>query len=83
MTDTPEDRAEALRREAAWCLEQAKAASSSARRGELIALAARFHDLANSVSAYSFGPLDNQAAEPRGPVVQQQQIQPKKPIEKA
>jgi hypothetical protein len=79
MMDSPKDRAEALRREALWCLEQARTAKTEQRRNELITLAARFHDLANSTGAYSgiIPSLDD--ASPNQPITQQQQqAQPKK-----
>jgi hypothetical protein len=57
MTGTSKKRADALRREAAWCLEQAKNAPTPARREELIALAASFHELAHSTTAHDFGAI--------------------------
>jgi len=79
MNGNSQDRAAALRREAAWCLEQAKNAPTQARRDELIALAASFHDLASTTAAHDFGSvlqaIDNDAGQPVAQ--QQQQIQPK------
>jgi hypothetical protein len=66
MTGSSQERAGALRRETAWCLEQAKVATTQARRDELIALAASFNELANTSGT-------SQPA-----TQQQQQIQPKK-----
>jgi hypothetical protein len=76
------DRAQALRLEAARCLEHAKAAASPKIRDELIAMAARFHELANSTAAHDFGVIlqgVNDDTMARQPVAQQQQqIQPPK-----
>jgi hypothetical protein len=74
------DRAQELRREAARCLEHAKEAASPKIRDELIAIAARFHELANSTAAHDFGAIlqgindDTMAGRPV--VQQQQQTQP-------
>jgi hypothetical protein len=44
------DRAEDLRNEAAQCLAQAQTTADPRRRAELVRMAARFHELASSVS---------------------------------
>jgi hypothetical protein len=80
MPDGNQDRALALRQEAARCLALAKEAWNPRLRKELTEMAARFHELANSTAAYDFGAVlqsinDDTA---RQPVTQQQQIQPKK-----
>jgi hypothetical protein len=46
-----DDRAAALRREALKCLELARIAVSPVVRQEMIAMAARLHEIANSTSA--------------------------------
>jgi hypothetical protein len=77
------DRVEDLRREAAVCLAHAKLTSNPRVREELISMAARFHEQANSVQADSAGivPAPNDVKTPPLPgshsaVQQQQQIQP-------
>jgi predicted nuclease with TOPRIM domain len=80
MTDTPQERADALRREAAWLLEQARTATTQKRRDELTTLATRFDDLAAGVPAHSFGEIMQSIERDLTgqPVTQQQQqIQPK------
>ena len=80
MSDTVED----LRREAAICLAQAKLTTNPRVREELISMAARFHELANSAqaeldgtSAFNEAKLISQdGSEPA--IQQQQQTQPKK-----
>jgi hypothetical protein len=80
MTGSSQERADTLRREAAWCLEQAKNAPTQARREELIALAASFHNLANTTAAHDFGAvlqgIGNDTGQPAAQ--RQQQIQPQK-----
>jgi hypothetical protein len=81
MSDDPRDRAQALRNEAARCLALAKDAWNPNLRKELIEMAARFHELANSTAAHDFGAIlqgldDTMAGRPVAQ--QQQQIQPKK-----
>ena len=78
------DRVEALRREAARCLEHAQQSADPKVRQELISMAARFHELAISVQAdfdailRTFSDL-KMAPEKSEPISQQQQqIQPKK-----
>jgi hypothetical protein len=78
------DRAQALRREAARCLEQAAATADPIKRAELINMAARFHELAETL-AHDFAAIlqafnDAKMAPPAPEPVaqQQQQIQPKK-----
>jgi hypothetical protein len=78
------DRAEGLRREAARYLALAKTTIDLRAREELVLMAARLHDLANSVPA-DFGIIlqalkDQQTAfsAPQPVAQQQQQIQPKK-----
>jgi hypothetical protein len=76
------ERAEQLRREAARCLALAQEAWNATLRQELIDMAARFHELANSTDADAHddgGILEvfNEASKPAVPQ-QQQQIQPKK-----
>jgi hypothetical protein len=82
MAGGPQDRAQALRLEAARCLEHAKVAANPKIREELIAIAARFHELANSTAAHYFGAimqgLNDDAMAGRPVAQQQQQIQPKK-----
>jgi len=82
MTDDPRDRAQALRQEAARCLALAKEAWNPTLRKELIEMAARFHELANSTAAHDFGAilhrLNDDATVGRPVAQQQQQIQPKK-----
>jgi len=79
------DRAEDLRREAARCLEQANATADPRRREQLITMAARFYELANSVQAdfddilRAFNEAQMAPPDASKPVVQQQQqVQPKK-----
>jgi hypothetical protein len=55
MTEGANDRAQALRRQAALCLEQARGATTLKFREELVALAATFHNLANSTGLHDFG----------------------------
>jgi hypothetical protein len=78
------DRTEDLRCEAARCLALAKIAINPKVREELVHMAARFHDMANSVPA-DFGAIleifnnELMARQPSERVAQQQQqIQPKK-----
>jgi hypothetical protein len=76
-------RAEDLRREAARCLTLAQSTSEPRVRGELVRMAARFHELANSTPA-DFDIIlqvfnDAEMTRPSEPVAQQQQqIQRKK-----
>jgi len=78
------NRPQDLRQRAARCLEQAKTTADPKLRAEMIAMAARFHELANSTVAYDFNAVlhasdGKMAATTSEPVVQQQQqIQPKK-----
>jgi hypothetical protein len=78
-----DDRAADLRREAAKCLELARIAISPIVRQEMIAMASRLHEIANSTPA-DFGVIlqavnDENMDSPAQPVAQQQQqIQPKK-----
>jgi hypothetical protein len=51
------DRADTLRIEAARCLEHAKTAATPKIRDDLIALAAKFHELANSTALHDFGAI--------------------------
>jgi hypothetical protein len=82
MPPGPQERAAALRWEAARCLTLAKEAWNPRLREELIEMAARFHELANSTAAHDFGAVlqgINDDTMARRPVVQQQQqVQPKK-----
>lgn len=80
------ERAEELRREAARCLTLAQAVQDPKTHEELIRMAARFHELANSADVDDFGAIlrtfnEEQMVRPAPkPVVQQQQqqqIQPK------
>lgn len=82
-----DDRAADLRREALKCLELARIAISPIVRQEMVAMAARLNEIANSTSADFGGILqaynDEMASGPGEPVAQQQQqIQPKKEDEK-
>jgi hypothetical protein len=74
------DRADTLRIEAARCLEHAKTAATPKIRDDLIALAAKFHELANSTALHDFGAIMqavNDDIMARQPVAhQQQQSQP-------
>jgi hypothetical protein len=78
-----DDRAADLRREAAKCLELARIAISPIVRQEMIAMASRLHEIANSTPA-DFGVIlqavnDENMDSPAQSVAQQQkQIQPKK-----
>jgi hypothetical protein len=78
MDDRPAD----LRREAAKCLELARIAISPIVRQEMIAMASRLHEIANSTPA-DFDVIlravnDDNMVSPAKPVAQQQQqIQPK------
>lgn len=83
-----DDRAADLRREALKCLELARIAISPIVRQEMVAMAARLNEIANSTSA-DFGVIlqayndEKMASCPGEPVAQQQQqIQPKKEDEK-
>jgi hypothetical protein len=82
MTDDLRNRAQALRSEAARCLALAKEAWNPTLRTELIEMAARFHELANSTAAHDFGAvlqgLNDETKIGRPVAQQQQQIQPKK-----
>jgi hypothetical protein len=77
------DRAEDLRREAARCLTLARTSADPRTHDELIRMAARFHELANSADVDDFGTIlgaFNLSTEPTipphpEPVVQQQQQQ--------
>jgi hypothetical protein len=76
------DRAEDFRRKAARYLALAKITIDPKARKELIIMAARLHNLADSVPA-DFGIVlqalnDQQTASPQPVTQQQQQIQPKK-----
>jgi hypothetical protein len=70
-----DDRAAALRREARKCLELALIALSPVVRQEMIAMAARLHEIANSTSA-DFGAIlqdyndEKMASSPEEPVAQ-------------
>jgi hypothetical protein len=83
------DRAEDLRTEAARCLAQAQITIDPQQRAELVRMAARFHELANSVTvdldailqAYNDQKMVLPESEPVVQQQQQQQIQPKKPFE--
>src|SRR5262249_47187823 len=74
------DRAQELREQAAWCLEQAKATTDPIRHTELVNIAARLHELANGFGG-EFGAVlrafnDTNMTPPASePVIQQQQIQ--------
>jgi hypothetical protein len=73
------DRSEDLRREAARCREAAERSTDPNSRDELIRLADKFLELANSVKA-DFAPATEAVVammkEASEPVVQQQQVQP-------
>lgn len=81
------DRAEDLRREAARCLAQAQTTTDPQQRAELVRMAARFHELANSVAvdleailqAYNDQKMVLPESEPVVQQQQQQQIQPETP----
>jgi stringent starvation protein B len=76
------DRAGDLRNEAARCLAQAQTTVDPQRRAELVRMAARFHELANSVSVdfdailQAYNDQKMVLGELETPVQQQQQQQP-------
>jgi hypothetical protein len=76
------DRAEDLRNEAAQCLAQAQTTADPRRRAELVRMAARFHELASSVSVdfdailRAYNDQKMVLGELETPVQQQQQQQP-------
>jgi hypothetical protein len=78
-----DERAADLRREALKCLELARIAISPIVRQEMIAMASRLHEIANSTPA-DFDVIlqavnDENMVSPSQPVAQhQQQVQPKK-----
>jgi len=82
MNENSRTRAEALRREAAWCIEQAKTAPTQERREGLITMAAKFHELAESTAAHDFNGfmqlITSEALGQRQTQQQKQQIQPEK-----
>jgi hypothetical protein len=78
-----DDREADLRSEAQKCLELARIAVSPVVRQEMIAMASRLHEIANSTPA-NFDVIlqavndDNMVSSARPATQQQQQIQPKK-----